>query len=684
MNMKKSLIKYCYIIITFIFVSSCSENVYEQLKSDINAKDVLLPLNIKKEQDCLNTDTRALGDLPNEGTELNYKIKDYWLLEYDETGNLIVSAYKTVDDNADEVKAYVSLKVPKGEETYQCVLLANTHDSSFSDLLDNAQTIDGLKSYGKKISGFNSLYNSSDLYMNDVVKITKGTTAVSFTAHRNVAKLTLNLNNAESSDIIITSVQIRNIPERLIYADQLWNSDVETGVSPKVDDCKYINFPIDHVYIQENENKSFVYYLPRNQKGTIDNDDVKRKNEKAPETATFIEIYGINKVDNSTIKYCFYPGKDMVSDFNICPNYHYTLPITLQAAGDAITDSRIEQFESSNCYMIDPQSTQQIHYVPINRINEFWAHYDTSNEIQTNTEWTADIIWSDSTNLISFCEQDGTEKTTEISGQGFMPIPFKVKGNEGNALIGVKKKGSNEYLWSWHLWITSYNPDENSNCILDETTGDYYMDRNLGAMENSMNPAAYGFFYQFGRKDPIPHEDLNGYNHNDYFTTSQEYEISVKYPNKYIYTGSSDKLNWATSQNISSNWNNPDWNSNNTKSIFDPSPKGWHVPEFGNMSAFFTANMRKSADETSITITDQNGHTSYFAYTGGHNYSSIRGSSDVSTEGKHYVGSRLYFWSNTQDAEDINAARYMLYIENVGSSINSKAYGLNIRCVRDK
>lgn len=678
--MKKSLIKYSYLFVIFILFSSCSENLYEQLKSDINAKDVQLSLDVKIEKDGLSSQTRALDEIPNEGTDLDYKVKDYWLLEYDETGKMIASAYKTVDGNAEEVKEYVSLKVPKGEETYHCVLLANTHDSSFSDLLEHAQTIDGLKNFGKKISTFNSLYNSSDLYMNDVKKITKGTTAVSFTAHRNVAKLTLELKNAESSNIIITSVQIRNVPERLVYADQLWNSDAAIGVAT---DCSYINFPVDHVYIQENECKSFVYYLPRNQKGTVNDTDVKNKTKNAPQNATFIEIYGINKADNSTLQYRFYPGKDMVSDFNICPNFHYTLPITIKAAGDATSDSRIEQFESSNCYMIDPRSTQQIHYLPINRINEFWEHFDenASHTIQTNTEWTADVIWSDEKDLISFWEQDGTENATAIGGQGFMPIPFKVKEKEGNVLIGVKKKGTTEYLWSWHLWITSYDPNVDSNCIYDSSDQDYYMDRNLGAMANSMNPEAYGFFYQYGRKDPIPHENIDGYSSNDFFSTSQDYEVSVEYPNKYIYTGSSDTMNWALTGNTSSNWNNPAWNSKNTKSIFDPSPKGWHVPEFDKMFNFFGSKIEKSSDE-SVAITDINGHKSYFPYTGGHNYSSINGSSSANGDGKHYVGQRFYFWSSTGD--NSGSAHYITYIGGIGSSGNSKGYGLNIRCVRDK
>ena len=690
--MKISIVKCIYALIAFFVFSSCTENIAKETEPIPQGKDAVLLLDIKVERNGMMENSSKAVDatnLPNEGTDSNYKVKDFWIFEYNSSGKLIASEYQTIRDVSENVKTYANLKLPTSGETYSCVLVANTHDGSFPELLKNAATLDALKEYGKKITGFSSLYSDgSDLYMNGIAaNITSTTAKVDFTVHRNVAKLTLDLTNNASSKVVITSVQVRNVPERLIYADQLWQSDTEDGttISSGVDDCQYIDLPIDNIYLEEGEKQSFIYYLPRNQKGKGNASNVKDKNKNAPDNATYVEIYGIDTSNGSTLRYRFYIGEDMVSDFNVKPNYHYTLPITIKAAGDVAADSRVESFESANCYMIDPNTTDRVHYVPINRVNEFWGHYGSSEPLDANTEWTADVIWNDqSEDLISFCRSDGAEvNAITLDNKGFMPISFKVKGKEGNVLIGVKKKGETDYLWSWHLWITSYNPDEDSNCLYDNDNSDYYMDRNLGALENSMNKKAYGFFYQFGRKDPIPHDEINGYSYSNNIETIQNYGVSVKKPNAFIYTGSLDTRNWATDGTSSNPWNNPDWNTSSTKSFFDPSPAGWHVPDACD---FFRKEVKFSSDENIASITDSKGHTSYFPLTGGHNYSSVSGSSgSPSNNGMHYVGERTYYWTN--NCSDDNNAHYLcVFLDNKSSyfATGSKGYGLSVRCVRDK
>ena len=95
----------------------------------------------------------------------------------------------------------------------------------------------------------------------------------------------------------------------------------------------------------------------------------------------------------------------------------------------------------------------------------------------------------------------------ELDDEGY--ITFYVgafhKGNVGLAAYDV----DGEILWSWHIWLT----DKPTDLI----TGNYtFMDRNLGATiaPNTANSrlsfaneqermATYGFYYQWGRKDPI-------------------------------------------------------------------------------------------------------------------------------------------------------------------------------------
>ena len=84
---------------------------------------------------------------------------------------------------------------------------------------------------------------------------------------------------------------------------------------------------------------------------------------------------------------------------------------------------------------------------------------------------------------------------------------------------------SDEILWSWHIWVTDYNPDATGNQDVQTPVnkrklkfeyGSYtgnlpMMDRNLGAAAGYITlppdelekSKTNGFYYQWGRKDPF-------------------------------------------------------------------------------------------------------------------------------------------------------------------------------------
>jgi len=81
----------------------------------------------------------------------------------------------------------------------------------------------------------------------------------------------------------------------------------------------------------------------------------------------------------------------------------------------------------------------------------------------------------------------------------------------GNAVIAVYS-GANQtgdILWSWHIWVTNYDPDVPSagdTCIVHNLAGVNYvfMDRNLGATTATVSiSTTMGLLYQWGRKDPF-------------------------------------------------------------------------------------------------------------------------------------------------------------------------------------
>ena len=113
------------------------------------------------------------------------------------------------------------------------------------------------------------------------------------------------------------------------------------------------------------------------------------------------------------------------------------------------------------------------------------------------TPASAALVWQTSKGLLGTVMLDGDH----ISFVTTADADDKTKINKGNAVIAVKDTDDNT-LWSWHLWLTDYDP------AIDNVTypdGSIMMDRNLGAMGIGSDDIyeAYGLFYQWGRKDPL-------------------------------------------------------------------------------------------------------------------------------------------------------------------------------------
>ena len=140
----------------------------------------------------------------------------------------------------------------------------------------------------------------------------------------------------------------------------------------------------------------------------------------------------------------------------------------------------------SNYYLITllSETVQSIYCVPgISRSNKFWStdgQSESGNEINSSDEWVAEVFWQDqSKRLIRFRDESGSTNNSEVTGadgdyykgSGNSFFRFKCEqGAEGNVLVGIRKASQTdveynqrEYLWSFHLWITSYAPDHMAN-----------------------------------------------------------------------------------------------------------------------------------------------------------------------------------------------------------------------------
>ena len=172
-----------------------------------------------------------------------------------------------------------------------------------------------------------------------------------------------------------------------------------------------------------------------------------------------------------------------------------------------------------------------------------------------------------------------------------VPKDFK----EGNAVIAAYDDSGN-ILWSWHVWLT----DQPQGQVYYNDAGTM-MDRNLGA--TSATPGelgTLGLLYQWGRKDPflgtsVFAEIEEGATvakstvswpspvESDPIVGTIEYTIAN--PTTFIaYTyhiQGQDKYDWYYTEEIA-DYDNTRWaTSDKDKSIYDPCPVGWRLPDGG-------------------------------------------------------------------------------------------------------
>ncbi len=183
----------------------------------------------------------------------------------------------------------------------------------------------------------------------------------------------------------------------------------------------------------------------------------------------------------------------------------------------------------------------------------------------------------------------------------------------GNAVIGVYNI-CRQLLWSYHLWVPGFDPEADYIVI----NGQNMMRAALGATSawpnsapSSLDYSASGLFYQWGRKDPLgrlsavktltdmsagdalgaksPISNTGYVNASDAIETivTDERTGIVSNFSKIIKYSFLNPADWIISMNSTistygedccSLWGN-DGVSDYGKSIFDPSPKGWRVPD---------------------------------------------------------------------------------------------------------
>ena len=176
--------------------------------------------------------------------------------------------------------------------------------------------------------------------------------------------------------------------------------------------------------------------------------------------------------------------------------------------------------------------------------------------------------------------------------EGYICFKVPEKYHTGNALIAAKD-ARGEILWSWHIWLTDM-PDE---CVYANDAG-ILMDRNLGATSATAGDVGtWGLLYQWGRKDPFlstegKSSDMAQSTGKWTFTHTTgdkgTIEYTIKHPTEFLSSNSTynnDSGDWQWGPPDKSRWS-PD------KTLYDPCPRGWRVPDSGIESPWCVAGFQ--------------------------------------------------------------------------------------------
>jgi uncharacterized protein (TIGR02145 family) len=368
-----------------------------------------------------------------------------------------------------------------------------------------------------------------------------------------------------------------------------------------------------------------------------------------------------------------------------------------------------EMSELANSYMVHPSATTRRYRIPVKRVNDYWgnttlAGYGNapSSVLASGSAWDVSYSWSDmpvgsSLNLAT----SGTYTGTQANDYFSFDIPANTAA--GNFVVNVIN-GSDEVLWSWHLWVTDYDPDAWLAAHPDEIEpgeakaytftggqvesyggtawasggllyGKVMMDRFLGELAPNASYASNlrgSLHYQWGRKDPFPALSLLTLGTVSTVSGQTTVVNAVQHPTTfYVHSG-----DWTSETGVNTGtfiWHDPAAITASIKSIYDPCPPGWRVPE-QEAWADFIAYTNAEWQDSPAGMVYPKGSSKYAFYSAGLS----RTSSSVSTSPVRGV-----VWANTPKGGSSSISNFLSYNQSsLQSSTTNRAYGYSVRCVQ--
>jgi len=273
---------------------------------------------------------------------------------------------------------------------------------------------------------------------------------------------------------------------------------------------------------------------------------------------------------------------------------------------------------------------------------------------KTATPYKAILVWEDAQNLITtnlnheidLCDPDN------LTGK-YTYMTFRIGNNDikpGNAILAVVD-GSDNIIWSWHIWVTDTQigatiPITNHQGqifnLMPVTLGwcsigtglEYFDARKMYVkilqdggktsvftitQDNTISYTSelgYAPYYQWGRKDPLQptmgatnaadRATYGKYPANHNTSSAVSYQQSIRTPNQMFSVSNG---NWCNSyrKDLWCAKNGTEGQENNIKilkTIYDPCPVGFHVPETRTFTGITTTGGYVQNNNSALTSTN--------------------------------------------------------------------------------
>lgn len=318
------------------------------------------------------------------------------------------------------------------------------------------------------------------------------------------------------------------------------------------------------------------------------------------------------------------------------PGYIYTVNISFNTEGaiaDIVMKSGSEhyydlstgheydkannyQYQHANCYIVHPGIVREEAGVKVpydgyafsativgSAQGKWYPEFASDRTTVEIDPVRAGLLWETSPGLITQIEY--------LYGY----VRFKVKqGQTGNAVIAAYDS-QRKVLWSWHIWVT--DEPQPITFFLNGDKTITLLDRNLGATAREAGGDynlidTYGLYYQWGRKDPSMGPPDDKYRpqstetsfYYDYYGTQWNYAGVVSMDRPGIRDGVENPMYLLLPFDFSMTGYRYDWmyesidnlwGDHNDKTIYDPCPYGYMVPQ-DEISTLFASAMPKKVD----------------------------------------------------------------------------------------